>query len=56
MLLRETGNNTNDAKLMQAGEMVERAILAVTPRMKSQAAGKMGYSTGQIGDMVAAAV
>ena len=50
MLLRETGNNTNDAKLMQAGEMVERAILAVTPRMKSQAAGKMGYSTGQIGD------
>jgi len=56
MLLRETGNNTGDANLVNAGEAVERAILSVTPKMKSQAAGKMGYSTTQVGDLVAAAV
>jgi hypothetical protein len=27
-----------------------------TPKMKSQAAGKMGYSTTQVGDLVAAAI
>jgi 3-isopropylmalate dehydrogenase len=56
MLLRETGNNTGNANLVNAGEIAERAILSVTPKMKSQAAGKMGYSTTQVGDMVAAAV
>jgi 3-isopropylmalate dehydrogenase len=56
MLLRETGNNTGNATLVNAGEIAERAILSVTPKMKSQAAGKMGYSTTQVGDLVAAAV
>jgi len=56
MLLRETGNNRGDDKLIEAGRCVEAAIMAVTPKMKSQSAGKMGYSTTQVGDLVAQAV
>ena len=56
MLLRETGTNKGDAKLVDAGQRVENAIMAVTPKMKSQAAGKMGFSTTQVGDLVAQAV
>jgi len=56
MLLRETGNNTGEARLVQAGDRVERAIMAVTPRMKSQSAGRMGFTTTQLGDMVVEAV
>jgi 3-isopropylmalate dehydrogenase len=56
MLLRETGTHRGDKKLVAAGDRVERAILATTPKMKSQAAGRMGYSTTEVGDLVAAAV
>ncbi len=56
MLLRETGNNTGDAKLIEAGDRVEGAIMATTPKMKSMAAGRMGMSTRQVGDAVADAV
>ena len=56
MLLRETGNNKGDARLVEAGNRVESAVMATTPKMQTQAAGKMGFSTTQIGDMVAAAV
>jgi len=56
MLLRETGNNKGDAKLVDAGERVENAIMAVTPRMESQSAGRMGMSTSEVGDKIAAAV
>jgi 3-isopropylmalate dehydrogenase len=56
MLLRETGNNKGDRKLVDAGERVEAAIIATTPKMKSQAAGKMGYSTTQVGDLVVSAL
>ena len=56
MLLRETGNHTNDDKLKRAGQIVERAIISVTPKMKSQAAGRMGYSCTEVGDLVADAV
>jgi len=56
MLLRETGRNKGDAKLVEAGDRVEKAIMAVTPRMKSQSAGKMGFSTTEVGDLVAGAV
>ena len=56
MLLRETGTNGGDAKLVAAGERVERAIMSVTPKMASQSAGKMGFSTTQVGDLVAEAV
>ena len=53
MLLRETGSNTGEATLVEAGNRVEQAITSVTPKMASQSAGKMGYSTAQVGDLVA---
>ena len=56
MLLRETGRKLNDAVLTRAGDRVEKAILACTPKMKSQAAGKMGYSTTGVGDLVCQAL
>jgi 3-isopropylmalate dehydrogenase len=56
MLLRETGTAKGDAKAAEAGEVVERAIQAVTPKMKSQNAGKMGFSTTQVGDLVVGAL
>jgi len=56
MLLRETGQNTGEAKLIDAGDRVEAAIMAVTPKMDSQSAKRMGYSTTEVGDLVAQAV
>jgi 3-isopropylmalate dehydrogenase len=56
MLLRETGNHRSNAKWIEAGDRVELAVMATTPKMKSQAAGKMGFSTTEVGDMVAAAL
>ncbi|RPJ57232.1 MAG: 3-isopropylmalate dehydrogenase [Acidobacteria bacterium] len=56
MLLRETGNHRSNAKWIEAGDRVELAVMATTPKMKSQAAGKMGFSTTEVGDIVAAAV
>jgi hypothetical protein len=41
---------------VEAGNRVEAAIVTVTPMMKSQAAGQMGYSTTEVGDLVARAV
>jgi 3-isopropylmalate dehydrogenase len=64
MLLTETGRSKGapaggrgaDTKATEAGQMVERAIMAVTPKMKSQNAGKRGFSTTQVGDMVVEAL
>jgi 3-isopropylmalate dehydrogenase len=56
MLLRETGSHRGDEKLVLAGEQVEQAVMQTTPRMKSQAAGKMGFSTTEVGDLVAETV
>jgi len=56
MLLRESGIQKKDKKLIDTGNRVEAAILATTPKMKSQAAGKMGFSTTQVGDLVAEAI
>ena len=56
MLLRETGNNTGDARLVDAGNRVEQATMKITPQMKSQSAGRMGMSCSEVGDKVAQAV
>jgi 3-isopropylmalate dehydrogenase len=53
MLLSETGQNTGDEKLSDAGRRVEAAIRSVTPKMKSQSAGKMGFTTTEVGNLVA---
>ena len=39
-----------------AAACIEKAVAAFTPRMKSQAAGRMGFSTTQVGDEVAGAI
>lgn len=56
MLLREIGENKGDEKLKEAGNRIEEGIKATTPKMKSQSAGKMGFSTTQVGDLVADAI
>ena len=38
----------------KAAQAVERSVMAVIGKMKSMAAGKMGFNTCEIGDMVAA--
>jgi len=38
----------------KAAEAVEKSVMAAIGKMKSMAAGKMGYSTRQVGDLVAA--
>ena len=41
----------------EAAKAIESAVIKITrEKIQSLAAGKMGYSTSQIGDMVAAAV
>jgi len=50
MMLRELGE-------AQAATCVEDAVAVVTgTKMASMAAGRMGYSTSQVGDLVAAEV
>ena len=39
-----------------AAAAIEKAILATTPKMKSQAAGKMGFGTTEVGDLVVSAL
>ena len=39
-----------------AAEAVEAAVASVTPRMQSMNAGRMGFSTTEVGDLIAAAV
>jgi 3-isopropylmalate dehydrogenase len=41
----------------KSGERVMKAIMSVTAnKMKSQAAGKMGHTTSEVGDLVVAAL
>ena len=47
MMIRQIGEP-------KAAAAIEAAVAKTTPKMKSQAAGRMGYSTSQIGDLVAA--
>jgi len=56
MLLRVVGSQKGDAAVERAGHRVEKAIIATCPQMKSQSAGKMGYSTTQVGDLVCEAL
>ena len=49
MLLEELGEEA-------AGKSVENAVMKVTTQLKSMAAGKMGYGTSEVGDLVVAAL
>ena len=52
MLLTETGKLQQDAAMQQAGELVARALQAVTPRFEGKALDRSGYGTDEIGAMV----
>jgi len=56
MLLRVVGDQMGDAAVVRAGERVEKAITATCPKMKSQSAGRMGFSTTEVGDLICAAL
>lgn len=36
----------------KAADMIEKSVMKVTTKMKSMSAGKMGYSTSEVGDLV----
>ena len=44
------------ARPPKAAAAVEKSVMSVIAKMKSMAAGKMGFTTSQVGDMVAAAL
>ena len=56
MLLKVVGDQKNLPNLVRAGNRVEAAIGKTTPRMESMSAGRMGHTTSQVGDLVAAAL
>ncbi len=56
MLLQVVGDQKNLPAVRKAGDRVEKAITATCPKMKTQSAGRMGYSTTEVGDLVCAAL
>ncbi len=56
MLLSVLGTQKGDAAIERAGARIEKAIMATCPQMKSQSAGRMGFSTTQVGDLVCQAL
>ncbi len=53
MLLDEMGKKKGFEACAKAAQRVESAIAKTTPKLKSMSAGKMGYGTSEVGDMVA---
>jgi 3-isopropylmalate dehydrogenase len=47
MMLEELGE-------LKAAKSIEKSVSLACTKMKSQSAGKMGYSTEEVGDLVAA--
>ena len=56
MLLSVTGEQNGLDNLARASQRVENAIRATTPKIQSMSAGRMGYSTTEVGDLVASAL
>jgi 3-isopropylmalate dehydrogenase len=54
--MQVVGDQKNDAKIKRAGDRIEAAVSATCPKMKSMSAGKMGYSTTEVGDLVCKAL
>jgi 3-isopropylmalate dehydrogenase len=52
LLLQTTADAEGTYPWKTAGDRVEAAIQKVTPKLKSLSAGKMGYSTTEVGDLV----
>ena len=56
MLLSVLGDQKDLPNLVRAGTRVDTAIGRTTPKMKSMSAGRMGYATSEVGDLVAEAL
>ncbi len=56
MLLQNTADESGQMAWKAAGDRVEEAIKQVTPKLESLSAGRMGYSTTQVGDLVCEAL
>ncbi len=56
MLLCVVGEQKDTPNLVRAGNRIEVAITRTTTKMKSMSAGHMGYTTNQVGDLVAEAL
>ena len=57
LMLDFLGNRESNESLKQAAQAIENAVIeTVRKKLKSLAAGKMGYGTREVGDLVAAAV
>lgn len=56
MLLRVVGAQKKDAAVEKAGNRIEEAVKKTCPKMKSQSAGRMGYGTREVGNLVCEAL
>jgi 3-isopropylmalate dehydrogenase len=52
MMLDVLADKTGNEALRRAGQRVEKAISETCPKMKTMSAGRMGYSTTEVGDLV----
>jgi 3-isopropylmalate dehydrogenase len=56
MMLQTVTDDAGQHNWKKAGDRVEAAIKKTTPKLKSMAAGRMGYSTSEVGDLVCEAL
>ena len=56
MLLSVVGEQKKASNIVAAGNRIEEAIAKTTPKMKSMSAGRMGYTTSEVGDLVSEAL
>ncbi len=56
MLLDNAGAQSGDPAYARAAQRVETAVKATTPKLESMSAGRMGFSTTEVGEMVCAAL
>ena len=52
MLLEAAADKLGDEAMRRAGQRVETAIRATTPKLESLSAGRMGHTTTEVGDLV----
>jgi 3-isopropylmalate dehydrogenase len=56
MLLNLVGDQKKAPNVVAAAQRIEAAICKTTPKMKSMSAGRMGYTTSEVGDLVCEAL
>ena len=56
MLLNLVGDQKKAPNVVAAAHRIEEAISKTTPKMKSMSAGRMGYTTSEVGDLVSEAL